>query len=76
MTILERCVGRQDNVNLDEKFVACVVGTKVLDLTNGRGESHSKIEEKVALVWLSRKAGEVAYVVDRDPAPVDNDDKG
>jgi NTP pyrophosphatase (non-canonical NTP hydrolase) len=76
VAVLEGHAGVEDDVNLDEELVAGVVGAQVLDAADGGGEAHGEVEEEVALVGLGGKAGEVADVVSRGLAPLEDDEDG
>lgn len=45
VAILQRHVGIENNVDLDEELVARVVSPQILDLSDGRGEAHGKVED-------------------------------
>lgn len=44
VTILEWRNRRQYNIHLDEQFIAGVVGAQILNLSNGRCKTHSKVQ--------------------------------
>lgn len=76
VAVLERHVGGEDDVGLNEELVSRVVGAQVLDLADGGGEAHCEVEEEVALVRMGGEAGEVADVEGRGLGPVEDDDEG
>lgn len=76
MAVLERSRRTKNNVDLDEELVAGMVGTEVLDLTDSGCKTHSQVEKQVSLVGLGGKAGQVADVMGRGLAPVEDDNEG
>lgn len=76
VAILQRRIGRQDNIHFDKELVAGVVCAQILNLADGCSEAHSQVEQEVALVRLRGEASQVADVVGRRLAPVDDDDEG
>lgn len=45
VAVLERHVGREDDVDLDEELVSCVICAEVLNLLDGSGEAHGEVED-------------------------------
>ena len=62
MTIPDRRLLIQDNIDLHIQLVAHVVRLQALDLLDGLSEAHGEVEEHVALVGGGCCAGEVADV--------------
>lgn len=75
MTILEGRSSREDDVDLDKELIAGVVGPQILDLANGRGETHGQVEEQITFVGLGREPREVTDVVGRGLTPVEDDNQ-
>ncbi len=63
MTIFEGHASIKHNVDFDDELVAGMVGTEVLDATDGGGEAHGEVEKQVALVGLGGESRQVADVV-------------
>lgn len=68
--------GREHNVHFHKKFVARVIGTQVLNLTDGGGKAHGEIEQQVSLIGLGRESGQVADMLGGSAAPDKNHKEG
>lgn len=76
VAVFQGRAGGQDNVDFDEQLIAGVVGTQILDLADGCGESHGEVQEEVSLVGLGGESGQVADVVGGGLGPGDDDHHG
>lgn len=76
VTVLEWSDSRKDNVYFHEKLVARMVGSKVLNLANGRGKAHGQVEQQISLIGLGRESRQITDVMRRSPTPHQDDDKG
>lgn len=76
MAVFERRDSREHNVHLDEKLIARVIGTQVLNLADGGGKAHGEVEQQVSLIGLGRESGQVADVLGGGAAPDEDHDEG
>lgn len=76
MAVLEGSRRTKNNVDLDKELVTGMVGAEVLNLTDSCCKTHSQVEKQVSLVGLGGKAGQVADVMGRRLAPVEDDNEG
>jgi hypothetical protein len=68
--------GGKHNVHLHKEFVARVIGTQVLNLTDGGGKAHGEIEQQVSLIRLGRESSQIANMLGRGPTPDENHKEG
>lgn len=68
--------GREHNVHLDEKFIARVIGTQVLNLADGGGKAHGEVEQQVSLIGLGGESSQIADMLGGGAAPDKNHNEG
>lgn len=69
MAVLEWRDSGEHNVHLHKKFIARVISTQVLNLTDGGGKAHGEVEQQVSFIGLGRETSQIADMLGGGATP-------